>query len=158
MYFSNPTIALTTCDSALADGKVICPTCGCETVKFSEKRRTWTCAKHHAKREFSIKVGTIMEDSPIPLGEVADRMWLITNCKNGICSYEIARDVKVTQKTAWFMLHRIRLAMQEDFFGSKLERRSGSRRNFHRRQGAEHARLENASAASRARAEKIKLP
>ncbi len=121
VYFSNPD----NCIDYLAirrwpDSKVVCPTCGCETVKFSEKRRTWTCAKHHAKREFSIKVGTVMEDSPIPLDKWLTATWLVTNCKNGISSYEIARDVKVTQKSAWFMLHRIRLVMQDDFFGSKL--------------------------------------
>ena len=121
VYFSNPD----NCIDYLAtrrwpDGKVVCPTCGCETVKFSDKRRTWTCAKHHAKREFSIKIGTVMEDSPIPLDKWLTATWMVTNCKNGISSYEIARDVKVTQKSAWFMLHRIRLAMQDDFFGSKL--------------------------------------
>ena len=122
VYFSNPD----NCIDYLAirrwpDGKVVCPTCGCETVKFSEKRRTWTCAKHHAKREFSIKIGTVMEDSPIPLDKWLTATWMVTNCKNGISSYEIARDVKVTQKSAWFMLHRIRLAMRDDFFGSKLD-------------------------------------
>ncbi len=121
VYFSNPN----NCIDYLAirrwpNGKVVCPTCGCETVKFSEKRRTWTCAKHHAKREFSIKIGTVMEDSPIPLDKWMTAAWMITNCKNGVSSYEIARDVRVTQKSAWFMLHRIRLAMQDDFFGSKL--------------------------------------
>ncbi len=121
VYFSNPD----NCTDYLAirrwpDGKVSCPACGCETVKFSEKRRSWTCAKHHAKREFTIKIGTVMEDSPIPLDKWLTATWMITNCKNGISSYEIARDVKVTQKSAWFMLHRIRLAMQDDFFGSKL--------------------------------------
>jgi transposase-like protein len=121
VYFSNPD----NCIDYLAirrwpNGKVSCPTCGCETVKFSEKRRTWTCAKHHSKREFSIKIGTVMEDSAIPLDKWMTATWLVTNCKNGVSSYEIARDVKVTQKSAWFMLHRIRLAMQDDFFGSKL--------------------------------------
>src|SRR5438132_8510934 len=121
IYFSNPD----NCIDYLAirrwpDGKVICPTCGCETVKFSEKRRTWTCAKHHSKREFSIKVGTVMEDSAIGLDKWLTAMWLVTNCKNGISSYEVSRDLKVTQKTAWFMLHRIRLALQDEFFGSKL--------------------------------------
>src|ERR1700733_724612 len=121
VYFSNPD----NCIDYLAirrwpDGKVICPTCGSAKVKFSEKRRTWTCSTHHAKREFSIKIGTVMEDSAIPLDKWLTATWLITNCKNGISSYEIARDVKVTQKSAWFMLHRIRLAMQDDFFGSKL--------------------------------------
>lgn len=126
LYFSNPD----NCIDYLAirrwpDSKVVCPTCGCETVKFSEKRRTWTCAKHHAKREFSIKVGTVMEDSAIPLDKWLMAMWMVTNCKNGISSYEIAKDVRVTQKSAWFMLHRIRLAMQDETLGSKLGGRSG---------------------------------
>jgi transposase-like protein len=121
VYFSTPD----NCIDYLAirrwkNGIVVCPTCGSKTVKFSAKRRTWTCSAHHAKREFSIKIGTVMEDSPIPLDKWMTATWLITNCKNGISSYEIARDVKVTQKSAWFMLHRIRLAMQDDFFGSKL--------------------------------------
>jgi len=121
IYFSNPD----NCIDYLAirrwpNGVVACPTCGSVKVKFSEKRRTWTCSAHHAKREFSIKIGTVMEDSPIPLDKWMTATWLVTNCKNGISSYEIARDVKVTQKSAWFMLHRIRLAMQDDFFGSKL--------------------------------------
>jgi|SRR5580692_8446028 transposase-like protein len=121
VYFSNPD----NCIDYLAlrrwpDGIVTCPTCGSIKVKFSEKRRNWTCSAHHAKREFSIKIGTVMEDSPIPLDKWLTATWLVTNCKNGISSYEIARDVKVTQKSAWFMLHRIRLAMQDDFFGSKL--------------------------------------
>jgi transposase-like protein len=115
------------------DGKVVCPTCGCETVKFSEKRRTWTCAKHHTKREFSIKVGTVMEDSPIPLDKWMVATWLVTNCKNGISSYQIARDVKVTQKSAWFMLHRIRLVMQDDF----LAPRSAGKSKWMKRSSAE---------------------
>src|SRR5437667_5184864 len=121
IYFSNPD----NCIDYLAirrwpKGVVTCPTCGSAKVKFRANRRTWTCAKHHSKREFSIKVGTVMEDSAIPLDKWLTATWLVTNCKNGISSYEIARDVKVTQKSAWFMLHRIRLAMQDDFFGSKL--------------------------------------
>src|ERR1019366_5321082 len=121
VYFSNPD----NCIDYLAvrrwpSGVVTCPTCGSEKVKFSEKRRTWTCSNHHAKREFSIKVGTVMEDSAIPLDKWLTTAWLITNCKNGISSYEIAKDVKVTQKSAWFMLHRIRLVMQDEHFGNKL--------------------------------------
>ena len=126
VYFSNPD----NCIHYLAirrwpNGVAVCPTCGSEKVKFSEKRRAWTCSTHHAKREFSIKVGTVMEDSAIPLDKWLTATWLVTNCKNGISSYEIARDVKVTQKSAWFMLHRIRLAMQDDFFGSKLGANGG---------------------------------
>ena len=121
VYFANP-------DNCIAhlvaqrwpDGVVKCPTCGGEKVNYRAHRRTWTCSSHHAKREFSIKVGTMMEDSPIGLDKWLTATWLLTNCKNGISSYEIARDVQVSQKAAWFMLHRIRLAMQDEFFGSKL--------------------------------------
>ena len=121
VYFSKP-------DNCIAhlvaqrwpDGAVKCPNCGNEKVNYRAHRRTWTCSSHHAKREFSIKVGTMMEDSPIGLDKWLTTMWLLTNCKNGISSYEIARDIKVSQKAAWFMLHRVRMAMQDEFFGSKL--------------------------------------
>lgn len=120
VYFSNPD----NCIDYLAVRRwpkgVTCPTCGASSVKFNPVRRVWQCSSHHSKRQFSVKVGTIMEDSPITLDKWLMAMWLVTNCKNGISSYEVARDVKVTQKSAWFMLHRIRLAMQDDFFGSKL--------------------------------------
>jgi len=99
---------------------VICPTCGSKKVSFSEKRHTWKCGSHHPKREFSVKVGTIYEDSPIGLDKWLAATWMLTNCKNGISSYEVARDLGITQKSAWFMLHRIRLALQDEFFGSKL--------------------------------------
>jgi transposase-like protein len=121
VYFSNPD----NCIDYLAirrwpNGIVACPTCGSERVKFNAKRRIWQCSVHHPMRQFSIKIGTVMEDSPIGLDKWMMATWMVTNCKNGVSSYEIARDVKVTQKSAWFMLHRIRLAMQDDFFGSKL--------------------------------------
>ena len=118
VYFSNPD----NCVDYLAlrrwpDGKVICPTCGSEKVKSNADRRWWQCSSHHAKRQFSIKVGTIMEDSAIPLDKWLTAMWLVTNCKNGVSSYEIARALKITQKSAWFVLHRIRLAMQDELNG-----------------------------------------
>ncbi|PYX00209.1 MAG: IS1595 family transposase [Acidobacteria bacterium] len=121
VYFSNPN----NCIDYLAnrrwpDGRVICPTCNSDKVKFNADRRIWQCSSHHSKRQFSIKVGTIMEDSAIPLDKWLMAMWMVTNCKNGISSYEIAKDVKVTQKSAWFMLHRIRLAMQDETSGNKL--------------------------------------
>jgi len=94
---------------------VTCPICGSERVSaFNPKRRSWKCSTHHSKREFSVKVGTIFEDSPIGLDKWLTAVWMLTNCKNGISSYEIARDLNVTQKTAWFMLHRIRLALQDE--------------------------------------------
>ncbi len=121
VYFSDPN----NCIDYLSirrwpDGRVICPTCESDKVKFNADRRIWQCSSHHSKRQFSIKVGTIMEDSAIPLDKWLMAMWMVTNCKNGISSYEIAKDVKVTQKSAWFMLHRIRLAMQDEASENKL--------------------------------------
>ena len=92
---------------------VVCPTCGSMKVGFLANQSRWQCATKHPKRQFSIKTGTIFEDSPISLDKWLTASWLVTNCKNGISSWEIHRAVKVTQKTAWFMLHRIRLAMQD---------------------------------------------
>jgi transposase-like protein len=104
------------------DGKVICPNCGSDGVSaFNPKRKTWKCAKHHPKREFSVKVGTLFEESPIGLDKWLAATWMLSNCKNGISSYEIARDLNVSQKTAWFMAHRIRMSLQDEFFGSKLD-------------------------------------
>lgn len=97
---------------------VICPICGSDRVSaFNAKSRTWQCSTHHPKRKFSIKVGTIFEDSAIGLDKWLAALWMLVNCKNGISSYEIARDLRVTQKTAWFMLQRLRLVMQDDDSG-----------------------------------------
>src|SRR6266568_8129407 len=96
---------------------VICPICGSEKVKFNPARRVWQCSTHHPKRQFSVKVGTIYEDSPIGLDKWMAATWMLTNCKNGISSYEVSRALGVTQKSAWFMLHRIRLALQDESFG-----------------------------------------
>src|SRR5258708_9904919 len=120
IYFSNPDNWIDYIAIRRWPNGVVCPGCGATEVSFNAKRRTWKCGSHHPKREFSVKVGTIYEDSPITLDKWLTATWLLTNCKNGVSSYEIARDVKVTQKSAWFMLQRIRLAMQDDFFGSKL--------------------------------------
>ena len=117
LYFSNPD----NCTDYLAVRRwpkgVICPTCGSEKVTFNSGRRIWQCGSHHPKRQFSVKVGTIFEDSAIGLDKWMAATWMLTNCKNGISSYEIARALKVTQKTAWFMMHRIRLALQDESFG-----------------------------------------
>jgi transposase-like protein len=120
VYFSNPDNCIDYIAVRRWPNGVICPGCGATKVSFNATRRTWKCGSHHPKREFSIKVGTIYEDSPIPLDKWLATTWMLTNCKNGVSSYDIARDMKVTQKSAWFMLQRIRLAMQDDFFGSKL--------------------------------------
>lgn len=94
------------------DGKVCCPRCGCDKVSFLTTRKIWTCSKCKTKKQFTIKVGTIMEDSPIGYDKWICAFWLIANAKNGISSYELARSIGVSQRTGWFMLHRIRLAMQ----------------------------------------------
>jgi transposase-like protein len=91
---------------------VTCPRCGSEEHSFISTRRHWFCKG--CKKQFTIKVGTVMEDSPITLDKWMGAMWLLTNCKNGISSYEVHRSLGVTQKTAWFMLQRIRLAMREE--------------------------------------------
>lgn len=98
------------------DGTLKCPTCGSENVTFIASRQLWQCKAQHAKRQFSVKVGTIFEDSPIGLDKWFAVIWLLANDKNGISSYEVGRAVGVTQKTAWFMLDRIRLAMQTGTF------------------------------------------
>jgi transposase-like protein len=102
------------------DGVVKCPTCGKADPNYLANQRRFECRNKHPKRQFSVKVGTIFEDSPIPLKSWLLAVWQITNCKNGISSYELARALGVTQKTAWFMNHRIRLAMQDPNDGGKL--------------------------------------
>src|SRR5579864_9240683 len=93
------------------DGKVQCPQCGSEHVFYIQSERVWKCYGKHPRAKFSLKTGTIFEDSPIALEKWLPATWLIVTCKNGISSYEVHRGLGVTQKTAWFMLHRIRLAM-----------------------------------------------
>jgi transposase-like protein len=94
------------------DGQVQCPRCGSENVTYLETARVWKCYSKHPKAKFSLKVGTIFEDSPLGLDKWFTAMWLIANCKNGISSYELGRHLGITQKAAWHVNHRIRLAMQ----------------------------------------------
>lgn len=93
------------------DGKVSCPRCGCERTSFLSTRKVWKCMD--CKKQFSAKVGTIFEDSPLGYDKWFPAFWMIVNAKNGISSCELARAVGVTQKSAWHMLHRIRLAIQD---------------------------------------------
>jgi len=93
---------------------VTCPHCQAKNVTFMKSVRRWQCKNKPCRKQFSFKVGTYMEDSPIGLDKWLAAMWMITNAKNGISSYEIHRALGVTQKTAWFMLHRIRLAFNEE--------------------------------------------
>src|ERR1700683_2937512 len=94
------------------DGNVRCPRCQSVKVAWLEKEKLYYCGEKHPKQKFSLQVGTILEDSPIGLDKWFPAMWLLSNCKNGVSSYELSRDLGVTQKTAWLMLHRIRAAMK----------------------------------------------
>jgi transposase-like protein len=122
------------------DGVVTCPRCGGEKPTFIRTRYLWTCVE--CKKQFSAKIGTIFEDSPLGFDKWLPAIWLLANAKNGISSYELARALGVTQKTGWFMLSRIRLAMQtrsfakfsgtveadETFIGGKRENMHAKRR------------------------------
>jgi transposase-like protein len=99
-------------DARWPDGIVRCPICGSDHVTYMANTRRWKCYGKHPRAQFTLKVGTVFEDSPIPFEKWLPTLWLIVNCKNGISSYEVGRALGVTQKSAWFMLHRLRLAMQ----------------------------------------------
>jgi transposase-like protein len=98
------------------DGIVRCPYCNSDNVTYLEKARLYRCYGKHPKQKFSLKIGTVFEDSPIGLDKWLSAVWLVVSCKNGISSWELHRALGVTQKSAWFMLHRIRLAMQSKSF------------------------------------------
>src|SRR5216684_402437 len=144
VYFSDPQRAF---EYAMKlrwpDGKVICPRCNSPKNYFIKTRRLWLC--RGCNKQFTIKVGTIFEDSPLGMDKWMAAFWMLTNCKNGISSMEVHRALGITQKSAWFMLQRIRLALQDDFYGKKLGSGPDSEveveRDFHRRQGAKHAQV-----------------
>jgi hypothetical protein len=140
VYFSDPETAFSEMVKLRwPDGVVKCPTCDSTEVYFTKSRRIWQCKNDHAKRQFSLKIGSIMEDSALGIDKWLIAMWLITNAKNGISSYELSRAIGVTQKTGWFMLHRIRLAMHDgpsDKFSGHIEADEtfvgGKARNMHK--------------------------
>jgi transposase-like protein len=113
-YFADPDVALNFLASLRWPDGPSCPRCGSLEHSFLKTRRIWKCKA--CQRQFSVKLGTIFEDSPIGLDKWLPCLWMIANDKNGISSYEVGRALGVTQKTAWFMLHRIRLAMQTETF------------------------------------------
>ena len=141
-HFADPDVTLATMVELRWPTGVCCPTCGRTDVRFIATRRMWECKEQHPRKQFSAKVGTIFEDSPLGLDKWFAAIWLIANCKNGVSSYEIHRGIGVTQKTAWFMLHRIRLAMEtgsflksggefeadETFVGGRAKNMSSARR------------------------------
>lgn len=105
------------------DGNVVCPRCGKAKHSFLKTRRLWFC--YVCQKQFSLKLGTVFEDSALGLDKWMTGFWMLVNCKNGVSSCELARTLGITQKAAWFMLQRLRLALQDDFFGSKLGGDSG---------------------------------
>jgi transposase-like protein len=119
-YFDNPDNCREYLVARRWPNGVTCPQCGSKSVYFDSSRNGWECKTRHSKRKFTLKTGTIFEDSPLGLDKWLPTVWMIANCKNGVSSWEIHRAIGVTQKTAWFMLHRIRLAMQDDTSGGKL--------------------------------------
>ena len=98
------------------DGTPRCPYCGATKLTWLAKAKVYRCYGDHKRQKFSLKTGTVFEDSPIGLDKWLPALWLLCNSKNGISSYELHRSLGVTQKTAWFMLHRIRLAMETQSF------------------------------------------
>jgi len=112
LYFSDPHRSF---DYAVKlrwpDGKVKCPRCGGLEHSFLKTRRIWFCKQ--CKKQFTVKLKTIFEDSPVGLDKWMIAVWMLVNCKNGISSHELARSLRVTQKTAWFMLQRLRQAIDE---------------------------------------------
>jgi len=111
-YFADPDVALKHMVELRWPNGVTCPTCGRKDVRFIVTRRLWECKSNHTRKQFSAKVGTIFEDSSLPLDKWFVAIWMVANCKNGISSYEMARALGITQKSAWHMNHRIRLAMR----------------------------------------------
>jgi transposase-like protein len=112
-YFSDPDRAWAHFVKVRWPNAVACPRMGCGSaaVQFISTRKTWRCKD--CKRVFSAKTGTIFEESPISFCKWLPALWLLANTKNGTSSHELARALGVTQKTAWFMLHRVREAMKD---------------------------------------------
>lgn len=120
LYFSDPVNCREYVVSRRWPKGVTCPRCGSDKVTFLEKYNRWQCGRRHPRRQFTLKTGTIFEDSPLGMDKWLTAMWLVVNCKNGVSSWEIHRALGVTQKTAWFMDHRIRLALKSGSFEKKL--------------------------------------
>ena len=123
-YFSDLDVATEFVASLRWPDGPVCPDCGFKEHSYLTTRRVWKCK--NCKRQFSVKVGTIFEDSPIPLNKWLAAFWELANDKNGISSHELGRKIGVTQKTAWFMSHRIRLAMRSGSFDKWDEKFDGA--------------------------------
>jgi transposase-like protein len=110
-HFSDEQICIDTVAALRWPNGPECPACGHKEHYYLKTQKRWKCKECY--KQFTVKLGTIFEDSPISLDKWLIALWMLVNCRNGVSSYEIARDLGVTQKSAWFMLHRLRLALQE---------------------------------------------
>jgi transposase-like protein len=110
-YFSDEQVCIDTVAALRWPNGVTCPACGHKEHYYLVSQRRWKCKDCH--RQFSVKLGTIFEDSPISLDKWFVALWMLVNCRNGISSYEVGRALGITQKSAWFVLHRLRLALRE---------------------------------------------
>ncbi len=136
-YFSDELVCIQFVAKMRWGKAVTCPRCKGRNATFMASRSLWNCKG--CRKQFSVKVGTIFEDSAVPLNKWLCAIWMIVNAKNGVSSYEIARSLGVTQKTGWFMMHRIRLALQRGSLIKKLKGDieadesyiGGSARNMH---------------------------
>ena len=141
-YFSDEQICIDEVAALRWPDGPVCPKCGGKEHYYLATQRRWKCKTKGCAKQFSVKVGTIFEDSPITLDKWLIALWMLVNCKNGISSYEVGRDLGITQKSAWFVLHRLRLALQNRSMlklggpGSEVEVDEtfigGAARNMHR--------------------------
>lgn len=120
LFFADPTNCREYLVARRWPNGVTCPKCGSVDVLFMEKYNRWFCRGKHDAPQFTLKTGTIMEDSPIGLDKWMTAMWQIVNCKNGISSYEVHRAIGITQKSAWFLDHRIRFALHQGSFDKMM--------------------------------------
>lgn len=126
-YLADPDRCLPFAAALRWPGGVACPTCKSRDVVFIATRRLWKCRNQHRRQQFSIRVGTIFEDSPIGLDKWFAAIWIVANQPDDVTPREIARHLEVTPKTAWFMLHRIRLAMRTGSFEASANAIAGER-------------------------------
>ena len=117
IYFSDPDNCIAYLVARRWPDGVTCPTCGNVKVSYLTSVRRWQCSSHHDKRQFTLKTGTVMEDSALSIDKWMVALWLGLNCKNGISSYEVSRALGVSQKSAWHMMHRVRFALHGEAQG-----------------------------------------
>src|SRR5438876_10069097 len=120
-YFSNEQVCIDTVAKMRWPNGPECPACGHKEHYYLKTQRRWKCKECY--KQFSVKLGTIFEDSALGLDKWLAALWMLVNCKNGISSYEVGRDLGISQKSAWFMLHRLRRALQK---GSLMKLGGGS--------------------------------